>query len=278
MRRTVAVLALAYFMVGGGTARGESIVYVAGSGNEFGTINLKSGAFTPIGTLALPAGDHIFGMGFASEGNLYGLDSRPDAHLFRIDTTQAQLTDLGAVGLSAVDATADASGKLYAFSGDLNAVYFTLNPPALAPTVFGPIGVESEGLAAVTADGSRLFTTVEPSGGSSFDLYSVNPVTGAATRLGKTGFSEINGLFVRGTLYGFDDITSAVVTLDTLTGAATQVATYGLPNGDAIDASATPAADIGAANIPAATIPEPSSLAAFAIVGCAFAAWRRWKA
>ncbi len=88
-----------------------------------------------------------------------------------------------------------------------------------------------------------------------------------ATVIGDTGFYVINGLFVGNTLYGFDDNTNAIVTLNTTTGAGTQVATYSLPKGDVIFASAVPTA-----------VPEPSSLAlglVSAVLAGSYGAFRR---
>lgn len=237
-------------------AEADQFVYVTGSGNEFGTLDLATGAFNQITTLALPAGDYIYGMGFGAHGDLYGVDSQPDANLYQINPNTGGLTDLGAIGYSAVDATSDASGKLYVLSQDTNALYYTLNPPSPTPNVIGSTGISSTGLMAVSPDGSQLFTTtVDPTTGT-YDLVSLNPATGAPTVIGDTGYYVDNGLFVGGTLYGFDTVSDAIVTINTTTGSATQVGTYSLPNGDIIYSSAA--------------IPEPSSLV-LGVIGAALA-------
>lgn len=231
------------------SAEAGPTIYVAGTGNEFGTLDLATGAFTPITTLALPVGDLMYGMGFGADGKLYGLDSEPDSHLWQINTSDGSLTDLGAIGQSVVDATTDASGKLYALSQDVDATYFTMNPPSTATNVVGLTGLSSLGLMAVTADGSHLYTTIVDSVSGTNDLVSINPTSGAATTIGDTGFTIDNGLFVGGTLYGFDT-NNAIVTIDTSTGLGTQLGTYDLPNGDFIVASA----------FGPQSVPEPSSL------------------
>jgi hypothetical protein len=233
-------------------AEADQLVYVTGLNNEFGTLDLATGAFSQISTLALPAGDLMFGMGYGADGNLYGVDSEPDANLWKINPFTGGLTDLGAIGQSALDATSDASGKLYVLSQDLNALYYTMNPPSTTPNVVNPIGMSSGGLMAVTPDGSQLFTTTQ----STFDLVSINPLTGATDDIGPTGFAIDNGLFVNGTLYGFDMNADAIVTINTATGAATQVGTYSLPNGDPILSSAA--------------VPEPSTLV-LGLIGAALA-------
>jgi hypothetical protein len=225
-------------------AKADPTVYVTGLGNEFGTLDLTTGSFSQIATLALPAGDLIYGMGYGADGNLYGVDSEPDANLWEINRYTGDVTLIGAIGQSAVDATSSANGTLYVLSQDLNAVYYTMNPPSTTPTVVGPIGMSSGGLMAVSPDGSQLFTTTQ----STYDLVGINPTTGTTNDIGPTGFMIDNGLFVDGTLYGFDTA-GAIVTINTATGAGTQVATYSLPGGDQILASAL---------VP---VPEPSSLA-----------------
>ena len=154
---------------------GAESVYVTGIGNEFGTLDLASGSFSQIATLALPDGDFIFGMGFGADGNLYGVDAQPDAHLWQINPGNGGLTDLGAIGQSALDATSDTSGKLYVLSQDVNAIYYTMNPPSATPTVIGAIGISSGGLMAVSADGKQLFTTTPSTTTSTYNLVAAGP-------------------------------------------------------------------------------------------------------
>jgi hypothetical protein len=238
-------------------AKADISVFVAGNAREFGTLDLNTGVFTQIGTLNTPL--PILGMGFGSDGNLYGLDGGANAHLFRIDTSNANATDLGPVGQSTIDATADAAGKLFVLSQDPSAVFYTMNPPSTSITTIGTTGHMSSGLGAVTANGMHLFTDVGT------DLYSINVNNGAATLVGGISFTLFNGLFVHGTLYGFDP-NGAIVTVNTTTGAGTQVGTYSLPNMDFVDASAVRAGQIG--------VPEPSTLAVaglglLSVIGCA---------
>jgi hypothetical protein len=231
-------------------ARAGMTVYVTGIGNEFGTLNLSTGAFNQIATLDLPNGDYIYGMGYGANGMLYGLDALPTASLYQINPATGALVDLGLTGQSVAGATSDASGKLFVISQDIDAIYSTMTPPSTTPSVVGPIGYGSTGLMAVSADGSQLFTTISTGSSSTYDLASINPTTGATSDLGDTGFTVDAGLFVGGTLYGFDTSSNAIVTLNTSTGVGTQVGTYYLPNGDNI---------LSAAVAPSA-VPEPSSL------------------
>jgi hypothetical protein len=270
MQRLILGLVALALLVGGAGTAWAGPVFVAGSGNEFGTINLTTGMFTSIGTLALPTNDNLFGMGFGADGNLYGLDSQlPNAHLWRINKANANVTDLGAIGQSAIDMTADASGKVYALSQGAS-VFYTMKPPSLTTTVVGPTGITGTGLAAVTANGSQLFAGSTNSITGTTELNAVNLATGSATPIGDTGFFVINGLFFQGTLYGFDDNVDAIVTINTTTGVGTHVATYSLPNSDVIFASAT--VERGPT-----VVPEPASLTllGLGVASLAGYGWRR---
>ncbi len=259
----LAVVLALWSAIGTSTARADPIAYVTGSpnptsptgpgiGNEFGTIDLATGAFTQIATLSFPGfpgGDSMFGIGFGANGMLYGLDAEPNANLWQINTTTGALTLVGAVGQSADGATADANGNFYAFSADNGAAYYTLNPPSLTSNVVNGATTILNDSGLVAVNGSQLFTTdLSPSVKSV--LESINPTTGAANVIGDTGYVLLAGLFAGSTLYGFDSSVDAIVTIDTSSGASTVVATYSLPNGDSI---------VSAALAPA-LVPEPSSV------------------
>jgi hypothetical protein len=255
--------------IGPSTASAGPIVYVAGTGGEFGTLDLATGDFTSIGTLNPSSGAEIVGMGFGPDGNLYGLDFiQPNANLYQIDITNANSTLVGAIDHSAYGASTDAAGKVYALSQDDNALFYTLDPPSRTTTVVGPTGLAGFFLAAVDAGGSQFFAGAPNPTTGTVNLYSIDTTTGAATLVGDTGFPVSSGLFVGDTLYGFDLNVSAIFTIDTNTGAATQVATYNLPNGDFITAAAAPA-------LQTTPVPEPPALA-LATIGVVGTLGYRW--
>ena len=143
----------------------------------------------------------MFGMGYGADGKLYGVDSQPDANLWQINPSNGGLTKIGAIGESALDATSDASGKLYVISQEVNAIYYTMNPPSTTPNVVTTTAINTAaGLVAASADGSHLFASAVNPNSSTLDLYSINPTTGAANDLGNTNFVVSAGLFVGGTL------------------------------------------------------------------------------
>jgi hypothetical protein len=73
-------------------------VYVAGFGGEFGTLDLSNPSnitYSPIGNTGL----NLAGIGFASDGNLYGMKFNfTESHLWRINVSNENTTDLGGIG------------------------------------------------------------------------------------------------------------------------------------------------------------------------------------
>jgi hypothetical protein len=197
-------------------------------------------------------------MGFGADGKLYGLDSQvPGAHLWQINTSTAATTDLGSIGVSSIDATAT-NGVLYGLNQDQNnSIFFTLSPPSTTPNIVGPTGIVGTGLVADTGSGAgaMIFAGATDSTTGTTDLYSINPTTGVATLVGDTGFYVINGLFVNGTLYGFDDNTNAIVTINTATGVGTKVGAY-----DIGSTVGVPDAIFASAPVSTSAVPEPSSV------------------
>lgn len=244
-----------------GTASAGPVVYVAGTGNEFGTLDLTTGAFTQIAMLNLPGGpsvDNMYAMGVGSDGHLYGLDSALNASLYQIDTTTGGLTSLGTTGQSAIGGTTDSAGTMFVLSQSFaDSTFYTLTPPSTTTNVVGPTGLFlAQGLVAVTADGSQLFATAYNQTSGLYDLYSVNVTTGVATDIGATSYGGTNyqplsGLFVNGTLYGFD-ANNDIFTINTSTGALTLIGSVsGLGSGDYLSAAAV---------VGGQTIPEPSGV------------------
>jgi hypothetical protein len=211
--------------------------------------------------MSLPNSFGIVGIGFGSDGMLYGLDiNRPAANLFRIDVATADGTLIGTLDRSAFSATADAAGTMYVFSGDSDTVLYNLSPPSTTTTVVTTLGSTFSGLAAVNADGTQFFTGSNAPVTGDTTLFSVDTATGAVTQIGSVGFSIDFGLFVDGVLYGFENETSTIVAIDTVTGFGTKVATYSLPNEDSLDAAAYFAPQL-------VSVPEPSSLAMAGVAG-----------
>jgi hypothetical protein len=269
MPRSKAILAaLALVLVilcGDSSAHADQSVYVTGSDNEFGTLDLSTGQFNQIAIL--PIGNNlIVGMGFAPDGMLYGIGSFPGvptSELFRINPTTGATVDLGTINDVAIAAATNRNGTLYALDLSNSALLFTVTPPSPTLTPVGNTGFISDGLLAFDSKGSLFASSAN---GSNDVLYNVDPATGASAPIGLgTGFGALYaGVFVGDTLYGFaynpspPEFMGQILTIDTTTGVATQVGSYSMPNGDDITAVAF-----------AASVPEPSScvlLASAAVV------------
>ena len=89
-------------------------------------------------------------------------------------------------------------------------------------------------LFAAPAQAAPVLYGVTGAGGAPSSLYTVDPLTGAATLIGATGFSHVTGIDfdpTTGTLYGVvSDLfngTTALITIDPATGAGTVVGTTG---------------------------------------------------
>jgi hypothetical protein len=242
---------LAGLVVMGFTARSASadgmIVYVAGSGGEFGTLNLSNPANITYQSIGATS-PLIYGMGFTSNGNLF------DSDLYQINAANGNTTDLGNVG-DVIGATIGPDGKtMYEFEYGPYGNLFTLTPPSPGTSFVGSSYLDngSDGLMAFSPTGT-LFTD-EASGNSHNDiLASVDTSTGVATLIGSgMGDYIFAGAFVNGLFFGFAP-DGDVYTIDPDTGIATLYGRYnfGSGSGDYINAVT--------AGLP--TVPEPSSLA-----------------
>jgi hypothetical protein len=268
--RSLASFSLMVALLGlvAGSARAD-VVYAAGSGNEFGKLDLGTGAFTPIGTLSLPAGDNLFGMAPFKAGTLVGIDAVGEAYL--IDVATARITDAGTSGITDLAGVGGAGGVVYANDFDPDGHLFALNfnGGSLSKVTVATLPALGDGLIAVGPDGFVYVAGITLGIGRE-DLFRVDPALGTFVDLGPTGLRNLGftGVFIGSTLYAFDGLGDEY-TLDTSTGAATLVGTPMLPNGDLVYAVA------------AAPVPEPRSLALFGVgwaIGLGVARGRRKQA
>lgn len=203
LRNLILGVSACFALCAGPSARGQVIGYAVNSGGDDNlySIDLQTGVTTLIGPVGF---SDVDGLSFNRETLvLYGIDEDTD-QLITINTDTGAGTTVGSLGrnLEETGLTFDDAGNLYASGEDLA---FGGNPG------FG------EG-----------------------QFFRINPVTGAAARVGPIGF-DVEGLAsVGGTVYGVtDDSNGAIfVSIDPATGAATFIGETTLSFPDELGADA----------------------------------------
>jgi hypothetical protein len=261
---------------------------------QFGTIDLGTGAFNQIGPSA-PEGSQ--GLVQGPNGSLLTLDF--SGNLDSINPVTGVTSLVGPTGLAdcaappispcgphASNSLASAGGGIYVT--DLSNNLYRVNPATGAATLVGPTGIPAVPFTPLTVnpDGSfdafdeglfgangKLYATfdaitVDPTTFTTAsvviapDLYQIDPTTGATTLVGPTDLNLGAVADVNGTLYGFNEGTGQVVSLDLSNGHTTFVTNFDPAAGLVTGAAATP---------------EPASfaLAAFGITALALFRRRR---
>lgn len=287
-RNLLLSLALSAFAA---SASAGSLVY-AENGFQFGTVDLASGAFTPIGP-GTPEG--VTGLATAPNGSLLTLSFSGD--LESINPANGAVTIVDATGLgdcslltspcgpTSANTIAALGGKIYAT--DYQNKLYTVNPLTGATTPIGltgmpgvtfvPLSTNADGSfnifdeALFAADG-KLFATFDTGSVDiltanptstpviASNLYQIDPATGVATLIGPTAFGLSAAAEVNGTAYAFNAPLREVVALDLATGKTTFVSDFDPAVGTITGAAPTP---------------EPTSIALAAIGIIGFAVCRR---
>jgi hypothetical protein len=208
-----AVLAIALGSVG---ANASPFAYESTSSDQWGTIDLGSGAFTQLGTSA----GQLSGLGEVG-GNIYGGVSGSST-LYRVNPTDGALTSIGSdLGISYFDTGSTTSG-LFSISFLNPSDLYQINPLTGTATDVGPLGITIQTAGVLTGMSTNSSTLYIATG---TDLYSVNTSTGQATLIGPTDGPQFGALvMLGGTLYGGAGPANRVYTLDISNGAASFVA------------------------------------------------------
>jgi PEP-CTERM motif len=270
-------------------AKADPIVYVLGDSGQFGTINLPTGSFTPIGPgISVGTGGLIQGPG----GTLLSLGF--DGNLNRINPTTGALSTVGATGLGDCSLptspcgsnSANIIGKVGSnlYATDLANNLYSVNPTTGAATLIGATGIPGVPFIPHSPvpgdpDGSFYFyseslfdfggnlyanfdtgifdpTTFTPTVLIAPELYKINTLTGLATTITPTTLGLITITNVNGTVFGFA-FTGQVLNLNMTDGSTTYVS------------DTDPAVGLVGGATAASPVPEPASLA---LVGSGLAA------
>jgi hypothetical protein len=196
-----------------GSVLADSFAYEGNGSGSFGTIDLNTGAFSPIGS-----GFGFTPAGLATYGStLYTASYNSSGTLYSVNTTTGALTSIGNSGIAYVGGIGSTSSGLYGVgsNGDL----YSINPANGAATALGPIGVSIGSWRDLSSGGSQLYY------GNGPDLFSMNTTTGAATLVGAfTGPATIGAMvYENGTMYGGDQGRGLIDTINLSTGVATQI-------------------------------------------------------
>ena len=228
------------------------MVYAINIAFEFGAVDLRSGAFLPIG----PGLPPDVGDGLVQGPGTSLLSLGFDGNLIEIDPVTGQTSVVGATGLGDCSTPVSACGPNSAlWIGLVNGRYYvtdfannlySLDPKTGATTLIGPTGIP--GLTAppfsenpdgsVNVFGASLFdfrgkfyayfsTLALNFADGTFraivpgEIYEIDPATGHATPLAPTDTTLSAIVTVNGAVYAFDGITGQVLTLDPTTGQTT---------------------------------------------------------
>jgi hypothetical protein len=234
-------------------ARADPMAYMLTATEDFGTIDLSTGAFSSIGSQS----EQLDGLGEIGS-TLYGMTGVFGSPLYTINTTTGSATAIPGSGNPALQITAFGSTltNLYAIQANTGELY-SINSATGAATDIGSTGITSFGGEwGLSTNSNTLYFTDFTTFNSVFAemLFTINTTTGAATEVGETGTPRPEGLVVEGgTLYAGQNFPNccSVDTLNTTTGAATTGSMVTGTSGQFEGLAAIP---------PPSSVPEPSSV------------------
>jgi hypothetical protein len=282
------------FVLATTAANAGALTYVVNISQQFGTVDLATGAFQQIGPNTPEGND---GLVAGPNGSLLTLSFA--SNLYSINPATGATTLVGPTGLD--DCTTPASscgpasnlmlggldGNIYAT--DFQNSLYSVNPLSGAATLIGPTGIPAipfipgslnpDGTLnfydqAIFGAGGKLYATFDawvfdPGSFSVVNiavapaLYKIDPSIGLATLVGPTDLAIGAVAGVNGTYYAFNNLTSQVASLNLANGNTSFVSNY--------DPAAGPI--FGAV----AAVPEPASIVFVGIGIAGLAVCRRRK-
>ena len=204
MRKLLVLIPALLFVVSSVAAAGP-IAFVTMSSRQFGTIDLGTGAVTPVGSTPTV----LAGIAATPAGQIYGVDA--GSNLVLINTSNASTTTVGNTSQSLVVFGGLTTGALYAldFSNNLYSVNSTTDAATfVGSTGLTPIPADGQFANGFAGDDTTLYYSYQiyadinhPALASG--LYAINPATAATTLIGPTATDATTGLgFYNGALFG----------------------------------------------------------------------------
>jgi hypothetical protein len=268
------------------SARADSFAYVVTDSNQFGTLNLVTGAFQQIGA---DTPGQQFELVPGPNGSLLSLTA--NGNLESINPATGVATVIGATGLGTnVASLAEVDGTLYLTDGNNN--LYTVNATTGAVHLIGPTGIPPFAVSPTLSDetlygvGGKLYATFDnfnlpissPVLITPPALYQINTATGVATEVGPTMLNLSASVDVNGSFYIFKEglaDPACVGPAPSPYRSNAEEFTLNLANGDTsfvtdVDPSAT-------AIWGASPVPEPASMAlgGIGIALLLVSSWRR---
>src|SRR5258705_6236464 len=166
-------------------------MWATGFGKQLFRINPITGAATLVGTYGLTGSEEIRTLAYDMvSGKLFGT-SDPSNVLYEIDPSSGALTLVGTVGIASLGGMgADLLGNLYAVKEDTGGIYL-IDKVTGTPTLLSTTSVTYiSDLAVRPEDGTWFAITHQGPVDTYRSLYTLDIVTGNATRLGYTTMNE----------------------------------------------------------------------------------------
>lgn len=191
------------------SAKADTDVYMSDKPGNFGTLDLNTGVFDPIGNMGVT----MTGMD-EQNGTLYGGEYQT-GNLYTINPITAAITLKGSSS-EAYELFGGTPQGLFALGVDMN--LYSVNAMTGAATLVGPTGLTLNGTwYGMSSGSSTLYFSDGP------NLYALDTSTGASTLVGDMGGPQMGAMLEEGgVLYGGNDNgTPSVDTINPLTGIAT---------------------------------------------------------
>jgi len=204
----------------------DNIDYAA-TASQFGSIDLQTGTFTPIGTLNGILGSATEDLARLPGGLLYG--SNTDSKLALVDPVTLTTSLVGVCGNSLFGLAFRQDGTLFGCSSD---TLYQINPNTGAATLVGAMGVNSGYYDMKFDNAGNLYFVGSPNLLEFPTLYQLNTTTGQALQIGQPGAVGFNVWaldYANGTLFGFTS-GGQIVSINTTNGVGTFVANETQPS------------------------------------------------